>query len=226
MTLVIVDSVIDALTEAGLAARKAYPGSAMPNITEPQFAVNLEQLDYNARSATVLVTVMVPVDQGGGICETAAVRAGTVLEAMGGVVVQEECRFNAYADAYYIRVLGTFYGTSVMDTWSAASEFTVEINETVLPNAVSFRAEQAVDQVTGTPLSTAVWTFRLEEKFGWGEGPLPAPQGSFSVTVLRSSGMEIYEECVWTSVQMEDTATGLRQVRTGVAKSRGFMVVG
>ena len=226
MTMVIVDSVIEALTKAGLAARKAYPGSAMPSITEPQFAVNLEKLDYNARSATVLVTVMVPVDQGGGICETAAVRAGTALEAMGGVVVQEECRFNAYADAYYIRVLGTFYGTSVMDTWSAASEFTVEINETVLPNAVSFRAEQAVDQVTGTPLSTAVWTFRLEEKFGWGEGPLPAPQGSFSVTVLRSSGMEIYEECVWTSVQMEDTATGLRQVRTGVAKSRGFMVVG
>ena len=226
MTMVIVDAVVEALTEAGLAAQKAYPGAAMPNITESRFAVNLEKLDYTARSATVLVTVMVPVEQGGGVCEIAAVRAGTVMEAMGGVVVQEECRFNAYADAYYIRVLGTFYGTAVMDTWSAASEFSVEVNETVLPNAVSFRAEQAVDQVTGTPLSTAVWTFRLEEKFGWGEGPLPAPTGSFSVTVTRSSGMEIYEECVWTSVQLEDTATGLRQIRTGVAKSRGFMVVG
>ena len=226
MAMVIVDSVLEALTEAGLSAQKAYPGSAMPNITQASLAVNLEKLDYTARSATVLVTVMVPVDQGGGACETAAVRAGTVLESMGGVVVQEECRFNAYADAYYVRVLGTFYGTSVMDTWSAASEFSVELNETTLPNAVSFRAEQAVDEVTGTPLSTAVWTFRLEEKFGWGEGPLPAPTGSFSVTVLRSSGMEIYDECVWTSVQLEDTATGLRQVRTGVAKSRGFMVVG
>lgn len=226
MTMVIVDSVIAALTEAGFTAQKAYPGSAMPNITQPQFAVNLEKLDYTARSATVLVTVMVPVNQGGAVCETAAVRAGTALEAMGGVVVQEECRFNAYADAYYIRVLGTFYGTSVMDTWSAASEFSVEVNETALPNAVSFRAEQAVDEVTGTPLSTAVWTFRLEEKFGWGEGPLPAPTDSFSITVLRSSGMEIYDECVWTSVQLEDTATGLRQVRTGVAKSRGFVVVG
>lgn len=83
-----------------------------------------------------------------------------------------------------------------------------------------------MDDVTGTPLSTAVWTFRLEEKFGWGEGPLPAPAENFSVTVLRSSGLEIYDECVWTSVQLEDTATGLRQVRTGVAKTRGFMVVG
>ena len=226
MTMVIVDSVIEGLNKAGLAAQKAYPGGAMPNIAEAQFAVNLEKLDYTARSATVLVTVMVPVSQGGSACESAAVRAGAALEAMGGVVVQEECRFNAYADAYYIRVLGTFYGTSVMDTWSAASEFSVELNETVLPNAVAFRAEQAVDQVTGTPLSTAVWTFRLEEKFGWGEGPLPAPTDSFSVTVLRSSGMETYEECTWTSVQLEDTATGLRQIRTGVAKSRGFMVTG
>lgn len=224
--MVIVDSVIDRLNKAGLAAQKAYPDGAMPNISQAQFAVNLEKLDYTARSATVLVTVMVPVSQGGCACESAAVRAGAALEAMGGVVVQEECRFNAYADAYYIRVLGTFYGTSVMDTWSTASEFSVELNETVLPNAVSFRAEQAVDQVTGTPLSTAVWTFRLEEKFGWGEGPLPAPTDNFSVTVLRSSGMETYEECTWTSVQLEDTATGLRQIRTGVAKRRGFMVTG
>lgn len=226
MAMLIVDAVVEALTEAGLSAQKAYPGAAMPNITQAQLAVNLEKLDYTARCATVLVTVMVPVQQGGTACETAAVQAGTILETLGGVVIQEECRFNAYADAYYIRVLGTFYGSAVMEGWSAASEFTVEVNETVLKNAVSFRAEQAVDDVTGTPLSTAVWTFRLEEKFGWGEGPLPAPAENFSVTVLRSSGLEIYDECVWTSVQLEDTATGLRQVRTGVAKTRGFMVVG
>ena len=225
MAMVIVDTVIQALTEKGLAAQKAYPGAAMPNITQAQLAVNLEKLDYTARSATVLVTVMVPVDQGGAVCEAAAIQAGTALENLGGRVVQEECRFNAYADAYYIRVLGTFYGSAVMEGWNAASEFTVELNETALPNAVSFRAEQAVDEVTGTPLSTAVWTFRLEEKFGWGEGPLPAPTDSFTVTVLRSSGMEIYSECSWTSVQLEDTATGLRQVRTGVAKSQAFMVV-
>lgn len=226
MAMVIVDAVVESLSEAGLSAQKAYPGGAMPNITQAQMAVNLEKLDYTARSATVMVTVMVPVEQGGAACETAAIQVGTVLERLGGVVVQEECRFNAYADAYYIRVLGTFFGSAVMEGWSAASEFTVEVDETVLKNAVSFRAEQAVDDVTGTPLSTAVWTFRLEEKFSWGEGPLPTPTGSFSVTVLRSSGMEIYEECCWTSVELEDTATGLRQVRTGVAKSRAFMVVG
>lgn len=226
MAMLIVDSVIAALNKKGLTAKTAYPGSAMPNIAQAQLAVNLEKLDYTARSATVLVTVMVAVEQGGGACETAAIQAGTVLEGLGGTVVQEECRFNAYADAYYIRVLGTFFGSVVMEEWSAASEFTVEVGETVLANAVSFRAEQAVDEVTGTPLSTAVWSFRLEEKFGWGEGPLPAPTDSFSVTVLRSSGMEIYEECSWTSVELEDTVTGLRQIRTGVAKSRAFMVVG
>lgn len=225
MAALIVNSVIEALNKAGLPAQTAYPGAAMPNITQAQMAVNLEKLDYTARSATVLVTVMVPVELGGGACEAAAIQAGTVLEKLGGIVVQEECRFNAYADAYYIRVLGTFYGSVVMEGWNAASEFTVELNETELEHAVSFRAEQAVDEVTGTPLSTAVWTIRLEEKFGWGEGPLPSPAEPFSVTVFRDSGMESYNECRWISIQLEDTPTGLRQVRTGVAKSRSFIIL-
>lgn len=226
MAALIVTTVIEALKEAGFGAVPAYPGTTMPNITQPQMAVNLQKLDYTARSATVLVTVMVPVALGGVACETAAIEAGTVLERLGGTVILEECRFNAYADAYYIRVLGTFFGAAVLTGWSAASEFTVELDETVLDRAVSFRAEQAVDEVTGTPLSTAVWTFRLEEKFGWGEGPMPGPTDNFTVIVSRNSGMEVYQECTWTSVQLEDTSTGLRQVRTGVAKSRAFMIVG
>lgn len=226
MAALIVTTVIEELTKEGFTAQPAYPGTAMPNISQAQMAVSIEKLDYTARSATVLVTVMVPVSLGGGACENAAIQAGTVMEKLGGTVVQEECRFNAYADAYYIRVLGTFFGAAVLSGWSAASEFTVELDDTVLEHAVSFRAEQAVDEVTGTPLSTAVWTFRLEEKFGWGEGPLPGPTDNFSVTVSRNSGMEVYTECSWTSIQLEDTATGLRQVRTGVAKSRSFMVLG
>lgn len=226
MAALIVTTVIDALTQAEFAAVPAYPGTTMPNITHAQMAVNLQKLDYTARSATVLVTVMVPVSMGGTACENAAIQAGAVLEKLGGTVTMEECRFNAYADAYYIRVLGKFFGSAVLTGWSAASEFTVELNDTVLERAVSFRAEQAVDEVTGTPLSTAVWTFRLEEKFGWGEGPLPGPTENFSVTVSRNSGLEVYTECSWTSIQLEDTATGLRQVRTGVAKNRAFMVVG
>ena len=225
MAALIVTTVINGLTEAGFGAVPAYPGTAMPNITQPQMAVNLQKLDYTARSATVLVTVMVPVTLGGVACETAAIEAGSVLERLGGTVTLEECRFNAYADAYYIRVLGTFFGAAVLTGWSAASEFTVELDETVLDRAVSFRAEQAVDEVTGTPLSTAVWTFRLEEKFAWGEGPMPGPTDNFTVIVSRNSGMEVNQECTWTSVQLEDTSTGLRQVRTGVAKSRVFMVV-
>lgn len=225
MAALIVNTVLEALAQEGFSAQQAYPGAAMPNITQAQMAVSLEKMDYTARSATVLVTVMVPVSMGGEECEAAAIQVGTLLENLGGIVTQEECRFHAYADAYYIRVLGTFFGAAVLTGWSGASEFTVELDETVLEHAVSFRAEQAVDEVTGTPLSTAVWTFRLEEKFGWGEGPLPGPTEDFSVTVSRNSGLEVYSECTWISIQLEDTTTGLRQVRTGVAKNRAFMVV-
>lgn len=225
MAMMIVDTVITALNEAGIAAQAAYPGGAMPNITGTQAAVNLDKLEYTARSATVLVTVMVPVTTGGSACEATALQVGGILEALGGVCVQEECRFNGYADAYYVRVLGTFYGTAVMENWVAESDFAVKLGSTVIKNAVSFRAEQAVDQVTGTPLSTSVWTFRLEEKFGRGERPQPPPTEPFTVVVTRSGSTEIYGECNWISVQLENTSTGLRQIRQGVAKTRAFAVV-
>lgn len=225
MAVLIVNSVIDALKEAGIPAETAYPGSAMPNISEAQAAVSLEKLEYTARSATVLVTVMVPVSQGGGVCEDAAIQVGEILEELGGVCVQEECRFNGYADAYYVRVLGTFSGAAVMEGWETGSDFTVKIAGNVMSNAVAFKAEQAVDEVTGTPLSTSVWTFRLEEEFGRGESPLAPPTEAFTIQVSRSTSKETYTECEWISVELENTSTGLRQVRTGVAKARTIVVV-
>ena len=226
MAALIVTSVLEALNEAGIAAEPAYPGGTLPNITQAQAAVSLEKLEYTARSATVLVTVMVPVSAGGGVCEDVALQVGGVMEAMGGICVQEECRFNGYADAYYVRVLGTFYGSAVMEDWEAESDFQVKLGSTVMTNAVAFRAEQTVDEVTGTPLSTSVWRFRLEESFGRGERPQPPPLEPFTVTVTRIGSTEIYSECSWISVQLENTATGLRQIRQGVAKARAFAVSG
>lgn len=226
MAAKIVNTVVDALNEAGIQAQSAYPGGTLPNITQVQAAVNLEKLEYTARSATVLVTVMVPVADGGGACEDAAIQVGGVLENLGGVCVQEECRFNGYADAFYVRVLGTFYGTNVMTDWETVSDFTVKVNNTALTNAIAFRAEQAVDQVTGTPLSTSVWTFRLEEAFGRGERPMPVPEDPFTVMVQRSGSTEIYNDCSLISIQLENTSTGLRQIRQGVAKTRAYALVG
>lgn len=226
MEALIINSVVEALREAGIPAQTAYPGEAMPDISAVQAAVSLEKLDYTARSATVLVTVMAPVSAGGKACEDGAIRVGGALETMGGICVQEGCRFNGYADAYSIRVLGTFYGAAVMADWESASDFTVKIGETMMTHAVAFRAQQVVDQVTGVPADDAVWTIRLEEHFARGERPQPPPTEPFVVTVKRSGSTEIYNECCWTTVQLENTPTGLRQIRQGVAKIRAFAVVG
>lgn len=222
----IVTGVIEALTEAGIEAQAAYPGGMMPNITAARAAVSLEKLDHTARSGTVLVTVMVPVSLGGSVCEDTAVRVGKLLEEMGGICTQEGCKFNGYADAYYIRVLGTFYGGAVMDGWNTAADFTVTAGIQPLANTVSFRAEQAVDTLTGTPLDTSVWTFRLVEEFGRGQAPVPSPTEPFTLTITRTSGIENYNECTWTAVELENTPTGLRQIRKGVAKSRSYLFVG
>lgn len=226
MAALIVETVMEALNDAGIPAQAAYPGGTLLNINQVQAAVSLEKLEYTTRSAMVLVTVMVPVASGGGVCEDTAIRVGSVLEGLGGVCVQEECRFNGYADAYYVRVLGTFYGSAVMESWEAESDFTIKLGDMTLTNAVAFRAEQVVDQVTGVPADDAVWTIRLEEHFARGERPQPPPTEPFMVTVKRSGSTELYSECCWTKVQLENTPTGLRQIRQGVATSRAFAIVG
>lgn len=225
MAVQIVGSVTRALSEAGIPAGEAYPGGSMPDLAEARAVVSLEKLDRNARSATVLVTVAVPVRFGGSACEETALRAGGVLEELGGICLQEGCRFDGYAEAYCVRVLGTFYGADVMAEWESESDFIVMVANTEMAHAVAFRAEQVVDPATGTPAGDAAWTFRLEEQFRRGQRPMPMPTEPFTVMVRRSGSTEIYTECRWTAVQMENTTTGLRQVRKGVARARAFALV-
>lgn len=222
----ILENVLTALKTAGLNAGEAYRGDQMPHVTECYAAVSLEKLEHTARKATVLVTVVVPMEQGGTLCQEKALLAGQAMEALGGVCVQEACRFHGYAQAYYIRVLGTFCAGAVMEQWAKTSDFTVVLGTQTLSNAVSFQAEQAVDEATGAPLSSAIWTFRLEEEYGHGEAPKPEPVEPFSMSVKRSAGTETFTQCSWTSVQLVNTATGLRLVRKGVAKSRSVIMLG
>ena len=222
----ITQKVIDGLNAAGLSAERAYPGSQIPHLTQVRMAVSLEKMEYAAWSATVLVNVMASAAMGGSVCEEAALQAAQAMEALGGECTQEECQFHGYADAYCVRVLGKFYGETVMDGWTKTPSFTVKLGTSTLSNAVSFQAERQVDEATGLPLDQSAWFFRLEEQFGRGEAPAPPPSEPFSLTVSRSTGVETYRECTWISVQVEDTASGLRQVRKGVANSRGYILVG
>ncbi len=225
MAVTIVQKVIDALNGAGLPAVAAYPGEPMASLTGIRYAVSLEKLEYASRKATVAVTVAAPTALGGTACEDGAIQAGSVLEVLGGAWVQEACKFNSYADAFTVRVLGTFTGADALEGWTTAAGFTVTVAGTVADHAVSFQAEQAVDESTGAPLSSAVWTFRLVEQFGQGESPQPSPTGTFTLSVARVGGTEIYTDCAWTAVELEDTATGLRQVRQGVSPNQSFVTV-
>ena len=141
----IIQTVIDTLREAGIPVMEAYPGLPVPHLTEPTAAVGLEKLDHMGRCAKILVTVMGPATAGGAVCQDVAAQAGRLLEKLDGRCVQEECQFHGYADAFYVRVLADFYGSCVMEEWSDISSFVVKLGNTTVPNAVSFRAEQALE---------------------------------------------------------------------------------
>lgn len=225
MTSNLVDRVIAALVAVDIPAVYAWTGGEMPYLTQPKAAVCLDKVDYTQHWARVAVTVAVSVEMCGGVCEAAALRAGGALEALGGEWVQESCKFTGYTDTCSIRLLGTFSGPEVTEDWTSATALTVKLGSVVQPRAVGFRAEQKVDEDTGEILSGAQWFFRLEERFRHGEGPLPSPVEPFDLKVDRPGGTETYKECRWIGLQLENTATGLRQVRQGVAKSRSFMTL-
>ena len=221
----ILDTVMEALNGAGIPTIRAWSKGSMPQLTEVRAAVALEKLDHIAQSASVAVTVVAPMAMGGSVCEDTAIRVSLVLAELGGLCVQEACKFTGYADTYSVRVLGTFSGAQVMEDWLAVSEFTVTLGGIVQPNAVGFQAEQAVDEATGEPVAGAYWTFRLEEQFRPGQGPLPPPTEPFALKVERTGGTETFNGCRLTAVQLENTAKGLRQVRRGVAESRSFIIL-
>jgi hypothetical protein len=197
----------------------------MPYLSQPRAAVSLDEVNYTQHWARVAVTVAVSVEMGGGACETAALQAGAALEALGGEWIQESCKFTGYTDTCSIRLLGTFSGPEVTEDWQGVTALTVRLGSVLQPRAVGFRAEQKVDEDTGEILAGAVWFFRLEEEFRHGEGPLPGPSEPFELKVDRPGGTETYRECRWTGVRLENAATGLRQIRQGIAKSRSFMTL-
>ena len=222
----IVDRVVERLARENIPAQNAYPGGRKPALSAGCAAVSLEKLEYDTRTAVVQAHVLMPVEQGGYACQELALQVGRVLEAMGATVWQEGCKFDGYVDAFSVLVRGSFSGADVMEQWASDTNFTVKLGQMTMTHAVRFQAEQAVDDVTGEPLSSAVWNLWLEERFGQGEGPMPNPAEPFEVTVLRSGSTEIYRQCQWISVELTNTATGLKQVRKGVARSRSFASLG
>jgi len=218
----IVSQVIDALRDADIRADEAYPGRRIPALIGAVAAVRLGKVDRSVRRTAVQVVIMSPSTDGGSACETAALRAVTVLQNMGGTCVKDVCRFDEMASVFYSEIEADFFGTPLENSWSAGPGYSVKINAQPMDNVVSFAAERKTGNDT-TSIADAQWTFTMEELLPPGASEPPDPAEPFTITVIRSSGQESFSECTLSSVKREETIRGVTQTRKGTAKARSVI---
>ena len=215
----IVSEVIDKLKAGDIRAAEAYPGRRIPALTGPVAAVRLGKVDRSVRTTNVEVVVMSPASGGGSLCETTALKAVEILQAMGGTCVKEVCKFDEMADVFYISINVEFFGTALPDKWSAGPGYAVKIGAQAMDHVTSFLIQRAVDQQTPA-IANAKWTFTMEELLPPGTSEPADPSEPFTLSVARSGGDETFTGCTWISVKREDTIRGVSQIRVGAAEKR------
>lgn len=215
----IVSKVIDILQDVDIRADEAYPGGRIPALTGPVAAVRLGRVDRAVRTTAVQVIIMSPAAQGGAVCDATALRAIQAMEDSGAVCQKELCRFDNAADVFYIEITAEFLGLALENKWSPGPGYAIAIGYQDMEWATGFSIQRKTDD-TVTAIANAKWEFTLEELLGPGSVDPPDPTEPFTLTVTRAMTDEVFTGCTWTSVKREDTIRGIRQVRTGVAKTR------
>lgn len=106
MVIPTVSGAVTMLTEAGIRARRGYPGGAMPQITSAVAAVNVKQAGENFLSLTA--SVCAPRGKGAKSCESLAEKIAGAWRAGGAVCEYGECKFDGQSDLFILKVVGTW----------------------------------------------------------------------------------------------------------------------
>lgn len=223
MGVVMVDTVVDGLSEAGLRAAAAYPGEKMPQLSAPVVAVGLEKVENGVY--TVRAEVLSPAQLGGTACEMYAEEARTALEGLGAVCSQSGIDYDGRTDLFRIPILGLFPAEEAEPPEEPALDLTMKLGQVRLNYITEFTAAQETEDPTAAPLSGCGWTFRIRELFPPGTAESSTPAQPFTMTVSRTGREETYESCYLTSVKRNDAVGGLEQIRTGIAGSMSFIAI-
>lgn len=219
MNKTLIEIVVDALLAAGLHCERAFPAGRMPAIDCLETTVGLKEMDREANTATVKVSVLSPAKLGAPSCEDAGLHICRLLRQIGGKCCQGEVAYDARGDFFYVPVEATFAGYEALDGWSEvtpAPVFTVKAENTVLEYAVSFDAEYSLVAIDKDN-SAWRWAFRLEEITPFSRQENDMPEEPFRIAVAKEFSTEVYSDCVITNRKRLFREDGLHQIWEGTA---------
>ncbi len=212
------DTINMAVNMAGFKAGFANPGQWIPEIEEPVVAISLEQVDSQNYQVTIRAEVVSPVTLGGQKCEEEILRVVSVMEGLGGSCRITSLEFDAKTELFSMAVLGTFYGDVLDEHWSAGKACTVYWGGQRIGEPLSFTAWRETSDAQ-TPLSTALWHFRMEEVLD-GKWPEVETSSAFTIQVTAGNTTDTYTGCVVTSQERILSGGHLRQIREGTATAK------
>lgn len=237
MGISILELVLQKLRDGGFAADVAYPGQKYPPITQTVAAVHIAEVDRANMTVTVEVTVISPAELGGTACEMEALRATEVLRWAGAGCVQRGCDYDGMAQVYCVSILATFTCITEADSCAMGPGFAVHVDGTKLEFVSAFSNvelrevecyyEMGEDYPVGMGTGKSKWEITIEEVIPAGSEEVIYPNAATGVTVEKSNGeTEIFRDCLFTSVQRENTNAGLKRTWKGIAMKRGVEISG
>lgn len=202
----ILNDVVQALCDAGIPTQRAMPAGKMGTISQTVATVHLLSADIRNKTVTVLTTVLSPAQLGAAACEEAALDAGEVLNQLGGKCSVGSCTFDGRTGLFSVEITAMFQAQTPR----------IVIGEQLLTHVVAFTSWRSLDEEV-TDWYNAKWNFRLEEYFPMGEEEDANPTGTFLLTHVCELGTENYIDSTWTYQRRVWDASGIRQIRLGVA---------
>lgn len=226
--------VLDALSQEGISACRAFPGRRMTVPAGLSAAVQLETLDQEKETATVLVSVIVPAKAGAEACEDGALEICWILQRLGATCRQERSGYHKDADVFITEIFAVFLGQETENGWQetpppepepeppAPETFQVYINGVYHPYVSWVKANRMITE-EAPDLSTRPWSFELEEVYPLeiAEGALPG--NGFTLETVRKGRRETLGDCVLQSHTRDLRENGQHQILKGTAS---FLVVG
>ncbi len=226
----VIEMALEVLRNEGFAALEAGSGVKAPDLQAPAAAISVHSADWEKQIVTLGVSVLCPQMLGAVRCQNEALRAGEILTRAGARCSQGRYSYDGLSRMYQVEVLAQFRGRLQEGKFLSGPGFAVTLEDTLLPWAVSFRAELSREvQVQYEPGHTEpvalipgeqVWKLELTELLPPGIGESETVPEVFTLIVTRCGVEEVYRSCRWHGEKREFTARGLQRVRTGICTRR------
>lgn len=210
-----VDNAVSYLLDAGIRTGRGYPAEKIPALTGPVAAVTVEY--SNQKQTQLAVTVYGPGVQGGQVCEEMAQTVAQVLREKRARCEVNSCRYDAESGLFSVKVTAC---------WLKSLHNTIQIDNATLAYATEFSAVQTrqVQQVTDSETGEksvvneeVIWTVAIQELLPFREVMVVDHKASFTLRVKHENCTEVYPECYWLSITLEEGDGGL--IRKRIARS-------